>query len=262
MLLVFAGREELIKLTGSGRIDHMAELGVYEGEFAEFCYRELKPKTYTLVDFWDYRQYRFVLEDAPQMQNLRSIYSGYFKNDPVAALEHAYDKVRDRFSGQPAVSILKMDIAEAADRFADRSFDLIYLDGNHTYEYVLRDLYKWFPKLATGGLFVCNDFCESSATSAQNLGVIPAYLTFSKRFETYPIALSAANFSDFYFSNAATSALIEGFMQNILASQRHVVDLPSELIANYRHRVVAIKDRPRPRLVPAFGAARATPIAG
>jgi len=67
--------------------------------------------------------------------------------------------------------------------------------------------------------------------------VIPAFLTFSERFQTYPIALTAFNWSDFYFSNQATSDLISQFMGNIIASGSHALDIPNEMIANFHHRV-------------------------
>ena len=82
MLLVFANRHELMGLAAEHPINHMVELGVYEGEFSEFCYKSLDLKRLTLVDFWDYEQYSFVLEDAPQMRGLRTVYSRYFGNDP------------------------------------------------------------------------------------------------------------------------------------------------------------------------------------
>lgn len=160
MLLVFANRHELVELAASYPINHMVELGVYEGEFSEHCYKSLDLKRYTLVDFWNYDEYSFVLEDAPQMFGLRAVYNQYFHNDPKRALSEAYEKTRSRFAEKHNVEILKMDIAKAADRFADASLDFIYLDGNHTYEFVLRDLYTWFPKLRPGGLFACNDFFE------------------------------------------------------------------------------------------------------
>jgi hypothetical protein len=251
MLLVFANRHELVKLLASHPINHMVELGVYEGEFSEHCYNSLDLKRYTLVDFWEYDDYSFILEDSPQMRGLRAVYNQYFHNDPKQALNAAYEKTRGRFSEKHNVEILKMDIAKAADRFADGSLDFIYLDGNHTYEFVLRDLYMWFPKLRPGGLFACNDFFESSLAALQNIGVIPAFATFSKRHQTFPIALNSFEWSDLYFSNAPTSDLIEHFKAMIYGSSFSVAEVPDEVLGLYHHELMQYPGQAL-RLIPSF----------
>jgi Methyltransferase domain len=248
MLFVFADRLELIRCAGSVAINAMVELGVYKGDFSEHCYVSLRPKKLTLIDRWDYERYRIMQSESPQMQDYRQIMEGYFGADPDSALQTAYENVCARFRNNPDVEILRLDIADAAERFENGSIDIIYLDGTHTYEHVLQDLIRWFPKLAPGGLFICNDFFESALASRQNIGVISAFVTFSKRFRTYPIALSAGEWSDMYFSNEPTSQLIDAFICAIHDRGCNAVWLPNELLANYHHRLTA-GDR---RLVPAF----------
>jgi predicted O-methyltransferase YrrM len=40
----------------------------------------------------------------------------------------------------------------------DNSIDLIFIDGNHTYKYVLEDLEKYYPKLKNTGVMCGDDF--------------------------------------------------------------------------------------------------------
>jgi hypothetical protein len=253
MMFAFANRHEFIELIGAGTVSAMVELGVYEGEFSDHCRRVLEPGRLTLIDHWDYSKYEFVLEDAPQSRHIRSIFKKYFGNDPDSALQAAYGKVLDRFHGDPSVEVLRLDIAEASERFDDGSVDIIYLDGSHTYEYVLRDLNLWFPKLSPGGLFICNDFYESSISAMQNMGVIPAVQTFAKRQKIYPIALSASAWSDFYFSNQPSSPLINRVTEGLLASGRNAVEVPVELLSAYHHQSVDLPDGRRYWL-PSFSA--------
>ena len=93
-------------------------LGVYQGEFSAHCRRILDPGWLTLIDHWDYSKYEFVLESAPQSRQIRTIFKQYFGGDPENALQAAYGKVLDRFHGDSAVEVLRLDIAEAAGRFA------------------------------------------------------------------------------------------------------------------------------------------------
>jgi hypothetical protein len=253
MLITFADREELVRAIGPGHIDTMVELGVWEGEFSAHCEATLQPRQYTLIDFWRYDRYSFVLEDAPQMREVRSIYSQYFHGDPEAALEAAYQKVQERFRNKANVTILRADIAEAASGFPDGGFDFIYLDGNHTYEYVLRDLLLWFPKLRKGGLFVCNDFFEADIAAPQNIGVIPAWTTFSKRARTYPIMVSSGAWSDFYFSNQPVSPLIDHFRAKLCAGPYAMVEIPDDILPAFQHRLIRVDGVPV-RLLPSFRA--------
>lgn len=252
MLLVLADRHDLVELVAPHPINDMVELGVYEGEFSYCCYKLFGLKHYTLIDFGDHDEYLFVLEDLPQMRGLSAAYNQYFHSDAKKALSAAYEMTRSRFAEKDNVEILKMDIANAADRFADGWLDFIYLDGNHTYEFVLRDLYTWFPRLRLRGLFACNDFFESSGAAQQYIGVIPASLTFSKRYKMFPIALTSPDWSDFYFSNAPTSDLIAHFKTMICGSRLPVVEVPDDLLGGYHHDLVQHPGQAA-RLVPSFG---------
>jgi len=44
----------------------------------------------------------------------------------------------------------------AADQFEDGLFGLVYIDGDHTYEGVKKDLNAWYPKVSKGGI-ICGD---------------------------------------------------------------------------------------------------------
>jgi predicted O-methyltransferase YrrM len=60
----------------------------------------------------------------------------------------------------PEVHLLKMESLEAAERFENGYFDIIYIDGSHTYEAVKADLNAWWPKLKVGGVLIGDDYWE------------------------------------------------------------------------------------------------------
>ena len=54
--------------------------------------------------------------------------------------------------------ILKMLSEEAVEQFDNNTFDFIYIDANHAYEYVKHDLELWYPKLKKGGIIMGDDY--------------------------------------------------------------------------------------------------------
>jgi len=51
-----------------------------------------------------------------------------------------------------------MKSEEAADHFPNSFFDYVYIDGDHSYEGVTRDLASYFPKIKIGGLILGDDY--------------------------------------------------------------------------------------------------------
>ena len=77
------------------------------------------------------------------------------------------DNLRDA-GLEDRVRVMKLPSAEAAEHFAAVSLDLVFLDADHRYEYVLADIAAWWPKLKTGGVLCGHDYCP------QRSGVIRA----------------------------------------------------------------------------------------
>lgn len=235
MLLTFMNRHQIIAALGPQSEVVMAELGVWQGDFSEHCLNSLTPRTMLLVDAWSAAEYRPSPAGAPQFLQLEQRLKRYFGDDLEASLETAYAGVCERFHGKPNVKIERGDTWSIAKAWPDESFDIIYLDANHRYENALGDLYAWYPKLKPGGLFFCNDFYESRESVAQNLGVIAAYTTFSKRSPTVPLVLTATDYADLVFTNDPESKLADKLCQAIVTSGEPVVRIPNHLVASFHH---------------------------
>lgn len=93
-----------------------------------------------------------------------------------------YDELRSyQESTYPQFStLLRMTFDEALPKFADRSVDLLHIDGLHTYEAVKHDFDTWLPKVAPGGVILMHDI----AVREHDFGVWRLWEEIKGRFKT------------------------------------------------------------------------------
>jgi len=64
------------------------------------------------------------------------------------------------------ITPIKEESVEAAKHFNDNSLDFVFLDADHSYEAVTKDLYTWFYKIKNGGVLSGHDWQWSSVQRA------------------------------------------------------------------------------------------------
>jgi len=74
--------------------------------------------------------------------------------------------------------LVEADSVEAAGRFDDESLDYVFIDANHSYEAVYRDIRAWWPKVKLGGLVSGHDYAHEKFP---NFGVDRAVDEFLQR---------------------------------------------------------------------------------
>ena len=58
------------------------------------------------------------------------------------------------------VNIISSDSSLEANSYEDESLDFIFIDGDHRYQGVMKDLKAWYPKLKPKKRMVGHDFCS------------------------------------------------------------------------------------------------------
>jgi len=124
------------------------ELGVWKGRSICFLGEELvkldkKPKVFAIDTFKgtdnDERQQK---EIERLGGNTLDVFKTYLEDLSLTSL----------------ITILAQDSAEAAKNFEDNSIDIIFIDADHSYEAVKKDLEIWYPKMKKDSIMSGHDY--------------------------------------------------------------------------------------------------------
>ena len=72
--------------------------------------------------------------------------------------DKTYEKTKEVLSYYPNIEMIRGKSSEVVDNFVDESIDFLFIDGNHSYDYVLEDLELYYPKVKRGGVITGDDY--------------------------------------------------------------------------------------------------------
>ena len=120
------------------------EVGVFKAQFSKHLLKNWDG-TLWLVDPW------------------RAFEKGEGYVDASNHKEHqtAYLEAMQNIEGYESRAFMLRGLSsDMASRFEDNSLDLVYLDGNHAYEWVKEDIELWWPKIKKGGVLTGHDYLD------------------------------------------------------------------------------------------------------
>jgi len=129
------GTEFLKEIYGNKQIIGV-EIGVHDGSHAVELNENLNIAPLYLVDIWE----NFSQEGLNCNYNF------------------SYEITKNKFKDNKNIMIIKGDSVEIAKEFKYKSFDFVYIDANHQYEYVKKDIEAWYPKIKIGGYLTGHDY--------------------------------------------------------------------------------------------------------
>lgn len=236
MLLINYSREIFQPLASGIRY---AEIGVYKGLYAKGVKR-YAPKEMYLIDPWKAPPPEalipldFVGDAAGSLENA---ISGYYVGGIEKALEEAYPQVLAEFGDMLNCKIIRKSSADAYQDFEDGSLDVIYVDGNHRYDYVLADLERWSSKASAGGYLILNDCYVSPIGKKQHMSVLEAVSTFTKLTDWVVAAGVNQDYTDLVLTRRQNAQNAKNVLLALLMTNDvKFVELPSTLIHCMCHR--------------------------
>lgn len=132
------GRNQLAELFNELGFTEGAEIGVESGAFSEILCKANPKLHLSCIDAWTtYRGYR-----------------DYTKPETIATF---YENAQKTLSQYNTTLIRKFSM-DAVKDFKDESLDFVYIDGNHTFQFVTNDICEWSKKVKPGGIIAGHDY--------------------------------------------------------------------------------------------------------
>lgn len=133
------GRNGLALLFAELGFKSIVELGVEQGLYSEVLCRANPQATVHLIDAW--RAYRG--------------YRDHVSQEKLDGFLEITKKRLEKYSNHNIIQAFSMDIVK---KYPDNTFDAVYLDGNHRFQYFANDLAEWSRKVRPGGLVCGHDY--------------------------------------------------------------------------------------------------------
>lgn len=137
------------------------EIGVEQGDYSQLMMDSWNYDHYYLVDFWQ------AYSDNPKMTQEKQ--------------DAKYQAVVDRFKDNPKVTVVRDTSEHACEMFEDSVLDWVYIDADHSYEAVKRDIEAWYKKVKVGGILAGHDYMPDGEYYGEQFGVKSAVDEFAKR---------------------------------------------------------------------------------
>lgn len=119
------------------------EIGVFCGTFSDFIYNNLQPSELHLVDLFEGMMF-----SGDQDGN----------NGVTVNLTEQYEMLKTKYSNNSNVFVKKGTSSEILPTYPDDYFDIIYIDGDHSYFGSKLDLELSYMKIKNGGCICGHDY--------------------------------------------------------------------------------------------------------
>lgn len=142
-----------------------AEIGVAYGNFSEKILQIMEPKKFYAIDYFSQKKW-YLGCGFHEMRGLGDSHEEIYRNRFKKYIENGILEVKQGLSWE----VLKT--------FPDDYFDFVYLDADHAYESVKKDLAVLYDKVKSNGIIQANDFTDLMPGLAWTFGVVPAIFEF------------------------------------------------------------------------------------
>jgi hypothetical protein len=142
--LVFDTRNEMIQqYCSSIKEPKILEIGIFKGEFFDYI---INACNISLIDGVD------LFEGVCNSGDVNG------NNSIEYNLDKSYIELSEKYKNMSCVRLIKSDSSKYLSTVEDKYYDIIYIDGDHSYEGVKKDLINSFHKVKCGGYLMGHDY--------------------------------------------------------------------------------------------------------
>jgi predicted O-methyltransferase YrrM len=127
---------------------NLVEVGVWKGHSISYLANKLRHNECNIyaVDLFE-KTYRY--ENNPEHFHLQA---------QIPYIKKIYDINLEITNTRNLINDIQGLSWECANKFEDSSLDFVFIDADHTYESVVKDINSWYPKLKKGGILSGHDY--------------------------------------------------------------------------------------------------------
>jgi len=151
------------------------EIGIFKGEFLDYLVQNSGASSIDGVDLFE------GITFSGDVDGNNSISYDVGKS---------YIDLTEKYKNNPAVRLYKSDSSTFLASVADNKYDIIYIDGDHSYEGSKKDLEQSFKKIKNGGYIMGHDYEMNmkKAKTTYNFGVKQAVDEFCEKYNQILLA--------------------------------------------------------------------------
>jgi len=156
---VFEDRNTLMKELCNRIVSpRVLEIGIFKGEFLDYIVNNCNISSIDGVDLF----HGETCSGDADGNNLV-----YYN------LDKSYEELSDKYKNSSTVKLIQSDSSSYLKTVDDEYYDIIYIDGDHSYEGVKKDLNASFQKIKNGGYIAGHDYemNMNKAKTAYGFGV-------------------------------------------------------------------------------------------
>jgi hypothetical protein len=150
--------------------DVLVEIGSFVGKSTTFMLSEIaksnKKLNFYAIDGWDYKIESGFDEKGYDMPWGEKYIDFTKRLGPDAFYNYFLDNIKYCPESKFLTKSIRSHSWEAADRFNDESCYFVFIDADHSYESVLKDLNAWYPKVKSNGIFGGHDLIGEGVQKA------------------------------------------------------------------------------------------------